>query len=32
VIGEARTFPGGHDWLAEPGIEVLCSTTRSACG
>jgi creatinine deaminase len=23
VIGEARTFSGGHDWLAENGVEVL---------
>jgi cytosine deaminase len=23
VIGEARTFYGGHDWLAENGVEVL---------
>ncbi|MFD2090730.1 nucleoside deaminase [Blastococcus deserti] len=23
VIGEARTFHGGHDWLAENGVEVL---------
>ncbi|HTX62823.1 MAG TPA: nucleoside deaminase [Acidimicrobiales bacterium] len=23
VVGEARTFSGGHDWLAEHGIEVL---------
>ncbi len=22
VIGEARTFHGGHDWLAENGVEV----------
>lgn len=22
VIGEARTFSGGHDWLAENGVEV----------
>ena len=22
VIGEARTFHGGHDWLAEHGVEV----------
>ena len=22
VIGEARTFVGGHDWLAEHGVEV----------
>jgi len=23
VIGEARNFHGGHDWLAENGIEVV---------
>lgn len=23
VIGEARTFSGGHDWLAENGVEVV---------
>jgi creatinine deaminase len=23
VVGEARTFYGGHDWLAEHGVEVL---------
>ncbi|MFD5327426.1 nucleoside deaminase [Streptomyces sp. NPDC127092] len=23
VVGEARTFRGGHDWLAEHGVEVL---------
>ena len=23
VVGEARTFSGGHDWLAENGVEVL---------
>lgn len=23
VIGEARTFPGGHEWLAENGVEVV---------
>ena len=23
VIGEARSFSGGHDWLAEHGVEVL---------
>ena len=23
VIGEARTFPGGHDWLAEHGVEIV---------
>ncbi|MFF0435414.1 nucleoside deaminase [Streptomyces sp. NPDC004327] len=23
VIGEARTFHGGHDWLAEHGVEIV---------
>ena len=23
VIGESRTFVGGHDWLAEHGVEVI---------
>ena len=23
MIGEARTFYGGHDWLAENGVEVV---------
>ena len=23
VIGEARSFSGGHDWLAEHGVEVV---------
>jgi cytosine deaminase len=23
VVGEARTFHGGHDWLAENGVEVV---------
>ncbi|MBI3688774.1 MAG: nucleoside deaminase [Actinobacteria bacterium] len=23
VIGEAQTFAGGHDWLAEHGVEVI---------
>ncbi len=23
VIGEARTFSGGHDWLAEHGVDVV---------
>jgi creatinine deaminase len=23
VIGEARSFHGGHDWLAEHGVEVV---------
>ena len=25
VIGEARTFYGGHDWLAENGVEVVAA-------
>ena len=23
VVGEARTFSGGHDWLVEHGVEVV---------
>jgi cytosine deaminase len=23
VLGESRNFTGGHDWLAENGVEVL---------
>lgn len=23
VVGEARTFHGGHDWLAAHGVEIL---------
>ncbi|MEN8655874.1 nucleoside deaminase [Streptomyces sp. 21So2-11] len=23
VIGESRTFRGGHDWLAEHGVEIV---------
>ena len=23
VIGEARTFHGGHDWLAEHGVKII---------
>jgi cytosine/creatinine deaminase len=23
VVGEARTFVGGHDWLAENGVEIV---------
>jgi creatinine deaminase len=23
IIGEARTFYGGHDWLAENGVEIV---------
>ncbi|RZS44333.1 cytosine deaminase [Herbihabitans rhizosphaerae] len=22
IVGEARTFSGGHDWLAEHGVEI----------
>jgi cytosine/creatinine deaminase len=22
IVGEARTFQGGHDWLAENGVEI----------
>ena len=30
VIGESRTFAGGHDWLREHGVEVIDSTPTSA--
>jgi cytosine deaminase len=23
VVGEAETFHGGHDWLAEHGVEIV---------
>jgi len=23
VLGESRNFTGGHDWLAENGVEVV---------
>jgi cytosine deaminase len=23
VIGESRTFTGGHEWLAEHGVEIV---------
>jgi cytosine deaminase len=23
VIGESRTFTGGHDWLAEHGVQIV---------
>jgi cytosine deaminase len=28
VIGEARTFYGGHDWLTEKGVEVVVLDDR----
>jgi cytosine/creatinine deaminase len=28
VVGEATTFSGGHDWLAEHGVEVLVLDDR----
>ena len=28
VVGEARTFSGGHDWLAEHGVEVVLLDDR----
>jgi cytosine/creatinine deaminase len=30
VVGESRTFTGGHDWLAENGVEVVV-LDDSAC-
>lgn len=23
VVGEARSFPGGHEWLADHGVEIV---------
>ncbi len=28
VIGESRTFTGGHDWLAEHGVEIVLFDDR----
>jgi cytosine deaminase len=28
VIGEARTFPGGHEWLAENGVDIVILDDR----
>ncbi len=28
VVGEARTFHGGHDWLAEHGVEITIARRR----
>ena len=28
IVGEARTFQGGHDWLAENGVEILILDDR----
>ncbi|CAL9384963.1 tRNA-specific adenosine deaminase [Actinosynnema sp. ALI-1.44] len=28
VVGEARTFRGGHDWLAEHGVEITLLDDR----
>ncbi|GAA0261609.1 nucleoside deaminase [Saccharothrix sp. NPDC042600] len=28
VVGEARTFHGGHDWLAEHGVEITLLDDR----
>ena len=28
VVGEAQTFHGGHDWLAENGVDVLVLDDR----
>ncbi|MFJ2663718.1 nucleoside deaminase [Nocardia fluminea] len=28
IIGEARTFHGGHDWLAEHGVKVVVLDDR----
>lgn len=28
IIGETRTFVGGHDWLAEHGVEIVVADDR----
>jgi len=32
VIGESRTFTGGHDWLAEHGVEVVLLDDQRCVG
>lgn len=32
VVGEARSFSGGHDWLAEHGVEVLVLDDEECVG
>jgi creatinine deaminase len=32
VIGEARNFVGGHDWLAEHGVEVVLFDNEECVG
>ncbi|MCP2098380.1 cytosine deaminase [Actinosynnema pretiosum] len=32
VIGEARTFSGGHDWLAEHGVEIVLVDDAECAG
>jgi cytosine deaminase len=32
VIGEARTFYGGHDWLAELGVKVTLVDDAECAG
>lgn len=32
VVGEATTFFGGHEWLAENGVEVLVLEDRTCIG
>ena len=32
VVGEATTFHGGHDWLAENGVEVLVLDDEECIG
>ncbi len=32
VIGEARTFSGGHDWLAEHGVRITMLDDSSCAG
>jgi cytosine/creatinine deaminase len=32
VIGEARTFHGGHDWLAEHGVDIVLIDDAACVG
>ncbi len=32
VIGEARTFYGGHDWLAEHGVQIVLLDDEECVG
>ncbi|WP_042412878.1 nucleoside deaminase [Streptacidiphilus anmyonensis] len=32
VVGEARTFHGGHDWLSEHGVEIVLLDDQDCVG